>query len=170
MRTLKDAPAPDEDQDGAANAVSESYSYLSKLMQGAGPGDEASRASRYDTESAYDTDYETANGATSDSDSSYGERASRRRAEKEKQKRRKAKAKKEKERGRRDGAKNDCPHCKKYKRRAPHPKTPNEKCFWNKEYKGWRPKAVCDEMEMKFIPRHKLSEAMGGYPSDTDEE
>jgi hypothetical protein len=25
--------------------------------------------------------------------------------------------------------KNDCPHCKKYGNRCPHPKTPHEKCF-----------------------------------------
>ncbi len=29
--------------------------------------------------------------------------------------------------------KNDCPHCKKYGNHCPHPKTPHEKCFWNKE-------------------------------------
>jgi hypothetical protein len=58
--------------------------------------------------------------------------------------------------------KNDCPHCKRYGNRRPHPKTPHEKCSWNKEWKGWRPRPVCDELEVTFKPRSKFSAELGG--------
>ena len=53
---------------------------------------------------------------------------------------------------------NPCKHCKKYKRRNQHPNIPEEECFWNKKYTGYRPKGVCDEMEIKFIPRHRFED------------
>jgi hypothetical protein len=58
---------------------------------------------------------------------------------------------------------NPCPHCKKFKRRSRHPNKDNNECFWNKKYKGWRPKWVCEEMEMKYVPRHK-------FDADSDDE
>eukprot|EP00804_Cyclotella_cryptica_P006425 CCRYP_014284-RA/>CCRYP_014284-RA protein AED:0.46 eAED:0.44 QI:0/0/0/1/0/0.5/2/0/225 len=63
---------------------------------------------------------------------------------------------------------NPCPHCKKLARRKPHPKTPEDRCFWNKQYKGYRGKWICDEMEMAYVPRHKFASDMGGYPSESD--
>jgi hypothetical protein len=64
--------------------------------------------------------------------------------------------------------KNDCPHCKMYGNRCPHPKTPHEKCFWNKEWKGWRPRPVCDELEVTFKPRSKFSAELGGLRNDDE--
>ena len=54
---------------------------------------------------------------------------------------------------------NPCPHCKKYKRRLQHPHVSSNDCFWNKKYKGWRPKWICDEMEICYTPRHKCEQS-----------
>ena len=35
--------------------------------------------------------------------------------------------------------------------------------MWNKKYKGYRFKSICDELEVDFKPRHKFSSKMGGY-------
>eukprot|EP00804_Cyclotella_cryptica_P002760 CCRYP_009626-RA/>CCRYP_009626-RA protein AED:0.88 eAED:0.59 QI:0/0/0/0.5/1/1/2/0/290 len=37
-----------------------------------------------------------------------------------------------------------------------------------KRYKGYRGKWICGEMEMVYVPRHKFTADMGGYPSDSD--
>jgi hypothetical protein len=59
--------------------------------------------------------------------------------------------------------KNNCPHCKKLGRRQPHPNTPHDKCYWNKNYKGWRPRLICDKLEVAFKPRLKSSVELGGW-------
>jgi hypothetical protein len=64
--------------------------------------------------------------------------------------------------------KNDCPHCKKYGNHRPHSKTPHEKCFWNKEWKGWHPRPVCDELEVTFKPHSKFSAELGGLRNDDE--
>ena len=66
--------------------------------------------------------------------------------------------------GKKKKKKNTCPHCKKLGRKRPHPKTPHNKCFWNKSYKGWRPRLICDELEIDFKPRSKFSANLGGWP------
>ncbi len=63
---------------------------------------------------------------------------------------------------------NDCPHCKRYGNRCPHPKTPHEKCFWNKEWKGWRPRPVCNELEVTFKLRSKFLAELGGLKNDDE--
>jgi hypothetical protein len=41
--------------------------------------------------------------------------------------------------------------------------------MWNKKYKGYRYKSICDELEVEFKPRHTFSADLGGYEdSDTD--
>ena len=54
---------------------------------------------------------------------------------------------------------NPCKHCKKYKRRNQHPDYPANKCFWNKPVSMWRPGWVCEEMEIKYKPRHLFKQA-----------
>ena len=64
---------------------------------------------------------------------------------------------------------NDCPHCKKFHRKKPHAVEP-EKCMWNKKYKGYRFKSICDELEVEFKPRITFdAELLGGY-ADSDTE
>jgi len=56
--------------------------------------------------------------------------------------------------------KNKCKHCKEEE----------EKCFYNKKYKGWRPSKICKELDIKFKRRHEYSLDMGGFVSSTSEE
>jgi hypothetical protein len=63
--------------------------------------------------------------------------------------------------------KNTCPHCKKYHRKKPHRVEP-DKCMWNKKYKGYRFKSICDELEVDFKPRIKFSADLGGYAEKDD--
>ncbi len=38
-----------------------------------------------------------------------------------------------------------------------------KKCMWNKKYKGYRFKFICNELEVAFKPRHKFTVELGGY-------
>ena len=49
---------------------------------------------------------------------------------------------------------NRCKHSRKYKRKNQHPNFTADQCFWNKKKDRWRPKFVCEEMEVKSKPRH----------------
>ena len=94
-----------------------------------------------DTDSEYT---ESAYGASSDSGSSEEKRKSREREHK-KTKKATAREKKKKEKAKDDEPKkNTCPHCKKYHRKKPHRVEP-DKCMWNKKYKGYRFKLICDD-------------------------
>jgi hypothetical protein len=37
--------------------------------------------------------------------------------------------------------------------------------MWNKKYKGYRFKSICDELEVAFKSRHKFSMELGMYAS-----
>ena len=160
VRKLNDAPAPT----GTANAVSNQVSLLTQLLQ--------------QQHAASDTETECASAVQSDSDSSANHRHNNNRQ--------RDRGRNRDERNNRRGSKrggphvnqrsnsrhppNPCPHCKKFARRKPHPKTSEDRCFWNKRYKGYRGKWICDEMEMAYVPRHKFAADMGGYPSEDDGE
>ena len=161
VRKLKDAPEPSTHQ---ANAVEDRVSYLTKLMQ----------ETVMDDDSSHYTGYETANAATSDSESS---RETVRRDRYKRKDRKKDKEKKQEDRGkskdrrRKNYKDNPCKHCRKFKRANVHPPGVGEdRCFWNKDYKGYRQKWVCEEMEMKYIPKHKFTAAMGGYSESEGED
>ncbi len=115
------------------------------------------------------TEYtESAYGASSDSGSSEEQRKPRKREHK---KPKKAKArenkKKEKDKDNKPKKKNTCPHCKKYHRKKPHCVKP-DKCMWNKKYKGYQFKSICNELEVEFKPRIKFSADLGGYAEKND--
>jgi len=117
-----------------------------------------------DTDSEYP---ESAYGASSDRGSSEEQRKSR---EHEHKKPKKAKAceKKKKEKDTNDEPKkNTCPHCKKYHRKKPHRVEP-DKCMWNKKYKEYRFKLICDELELDFKPRIKFAADLRGYAKKDD--
>ncbi len=59
---------------------------------------------------------------------------------------------------------NMCPHCKKFHCKKPHQVKP-DKCMWNKKYKGYRFKPICNELEVAFKPCHKFLMELGGYTS-----
>lgn len=52
---------------------------------------------------------------------------------------------------------NPCKYCKLFKRRMQHPHTPTKDCYWNARLKVWRPRRVCDEMEIAYVPQHKFA-------------
>ena len=59
-------------------------------------------------------------------------------------------------------AKNTCPHCKKFQCRKPH-HVDLDKCMWNKKYKGYLFKYICNKLEVAFKPHHKFAMELGGY-------
>jgi hypothetical protein len=41
--------------------------------------------------------------------------------------------------------------------------------MWNKKYKGYRFKSICNKLEVAFKPSHKFLAKLGGYPSEDNE-
>ena len=148
VRALKDAPAPNA---GTSHSVANSETFLNSMMN-------INSNSDY-TESAY--------GASSDSGSSEERHKSRKRKNK-KAKKSKSCGKKKKEKGKDDEPKkNTCPHCKKYHRKKSHRDEP-DKYMWNKKYKGYHFKSICDELEVNFKPCIKFTTDLGGYAKKDD--
>jgi hypothetical protein len=143
VRVLKDAPALGT---GTVHLVAESVSYLQAMM-----GE--------DTNSVYT---ESAYGVSSNSNSSDDERKPCAR-ECKKSQRSKARGGHGKQKKEKDDEpkKNTCPHCKKFHRKKPH-RVELDKCMWNKKYKGYRFKSICDKLEVAFKPCHKLLKESGG--------
>jgi hypothetical protein len=134
VRKLKDAPAPGT---GTVHSVADSVSYLQAMMDA-------------DT----DTDYsESAYAVTSISNLSKETRKPR--GCNRKSKSRHGGCKKEKKGAKKQHEKNTCPHCKKFHRIKPH-RVSEDKCMWNKKYKGYRFMSICDKLEVAFKPRHKI--------------
>ncbi len=108
-----------------------------------------------------DTDYsESAYAATSDSNSSKERRKPCGRDRKSKS--RHGRHEKDKKGAKKQHEKNTCPHCKKFHSTKPHCVS-EDKCTWNKKYKGYRFKSICDKLEVAFKPRHKFTADLGGY-------
>jgi hypothetical protein len=64
--------------------------------------------------------------------------------------------------------KNTCPHCKKIHRKKPHQVEP-DKCMWNKKYKGYCFKSICNKLEVAFKPCHKFLMELGRCASKGNE-
>ncbi len=142
VRKLKDVPAPGT---GTVHSVTDLVSYLSVMMDA-------------DT----DTDYsESAYAALSDSES-YKETHKPRGGEWHKSKSRHGGCQKDKKGAKKQQEKNTCPHCKKFHRIKPHCVS-KDKCMWNKKYKGYQFKSICDKLEVAFKPCHKFVADLGGY-------
>ncbi len=139
---LKDAPAPGT---GTAHSVANSVSYLSAMMDA-------------DTDTNYS---ESAYAAMSDS-KSYKEMHKPRGREQYKSKSRHGGCKKDKKGAKKQQEKNTCPHCIKFHRIKPH-RVSKDKCMWNKKYKGYWFKSICDKLEVAFKPHHKFAANLGGY-------
>ncbi len=153
VRVLKDAPAPSA---GTVHSVANSVSFLHSMMDG---GDTNSEY----TKSAY--------GATTTSELSEEERKQRgRKCNKDKRSKSRGKQEKKKKKNNIDApVKNTCPHCKKFQCRKPHHVDP-DKCMWNKKYKGYRFKSICNKLEVAFKPHHKFTVELGGYAGKEDSE
>ncbi len=148
VRALKDAPAPNA---GTAHSVADSVSFLNIMMNG-------------DTDSEYT---KSAYGASSDSGSSEEWRKYCK-LEHKKTKKPKFCGKKKKAKDKDDKPKkNKCPPCKKYHHRKSH-HVKLDKCMWNKKYKGYHLKSICNELEVEFKPRIKFTADFGGYVEKED--
>ncbi len=151
VRTLKEAP-PTASANAVQSVLESMRTYVTNTTTAYADVDDESNY----TESAY--------GATSDGDltvcsSCHGRKKSNNKDE----------TKDDKVGGdKKTKKKNDCPHCKRYGNRCPHLKTPHEKCFWNKEWKGWPPCPVCNELEVTFKPRSKFLAELGGLRNDDE--
>ncbi len=119
-----------------------------------------------DPDSAYT---ESAYGVSSNSNLSEDKRKPRAREHKKSQ-RSKSQGSRGKQKKQKDDKpkKNTCPYCKKFHRKKPHQVEP-DKCMWNKKYKGYHFKSICDELEVAFKPRHKFSKELGEYASKGNE-
>ena len=145
MRNLNDASEPNND---SAQSVQESIEQFQQLWQ--------------NTQNDYE---EEANAAQSDSDSS-----TERPPKRSYSKRGRSKEPRSRSRGRREHSTEPvtCPHCKKYERKFAHPWLDDNKCGWNKKYKGWRPEWMCSKLGIKYKPRMEFSRDMGGWRSDDE--
>ncbi len=108
-----------------------------------------------------DRDYsESAYAATSNSNSSKEMRKPR--GCDRKSKSRHGRREKDKKGAKKQHVKITCPNCKKFHRTKPH-HISKDKCMWNKKYKGYRFKSICNELEVAFKPCHKFTANLGGY-------
>ncbi len=108
-----------------------------------------------------DTDYsESAYAATSDNNSSKEMRKPH--GHNCRSKPRHGGCKKDKKGAKKQHEKNTCPHCKKFYRTKPHCIS-KDKCMWNKKYKGYQFKSICNKLEVAIKPYHKFTADLGGY-------
>ncbi len=149
VQVLKDAPTHSA---GVAHSIANSVSYLHPMMDS-------------DIDSTYT---KLAYGIGTDSDLSEEERKPHRRNCKKKpafqfmQGREKTKKKKDDK-----PKKNTCPRCNKFHRMKPHCVNP-DKCTWNKKYKVYHFKSICNEIKVAFKPCHKFLAELGGYVEKED--
>jgi hypothetical protein len=149
VRALKDAPAPNAT---TGRSFANSISFLNTMMN------DNTTATEY-TESAY--------GASSDSGSLEEQHKSPKRKHKKTTMSKSCKKKKKEMDKDKKPKKNTCPHCKKYHRKKSHRIKP-DKCMWNKKYKGYRFKLICDELEVAFKPGIIFTADLGGYAAKED--
>ena len=148
VRALKDAPTPNT---GTVHSVVNSITFLNSMMN-------------IDSDSDYT---KSAYGASSKSGASE-EKCKSRKCKNKKAKNSKSLAKKKKKKDKDDEPnKNTCPQSKKYHRKKPH-RVELDKCMWNKKYKGYRFKLICDELEVDFKPHNKFTADLGGYAEKDD--
>ena len=148
VRTLLDAPAPTHEPVGHANAVDDLSSHVRRLV--------------FDDESTVGT-AAAAGGYTSDS-SGESTRKPRSRDKRGGNSRGRARSS-SRRRDEQTAANNPCKYCKRAGRRNRHPNAPNDKCFWNKRWAGFRPRYACKKLDIRFVPRDKFTAALGGYES-----
>ena len=147
IRNLKAATAPDAEVNGLANSV------VRKLLFDDESTEEGTAAASegYSSDSSAESDPKSKSSKASRRDKSRSRsRSSSRRSEDQ------------------TADNNPCKHCRKHGRRNRHPKVSSSKCFWNKKYKGYRPKYVCTQLKIRYKGREEFPEDLGGYPSEAE--
>ncbi len=115
VHKLKDAPAPGT---GTAHSVADSVSYLQAMMDADMDMDYSKSAYTATSDSNSSKEMHKPRGWDCKSKSSHGGRE------------------KDKKGANKQHEKNTCPHCKKFHRTKPHC-IYEDKCMWNKKYKGY---------------------------------
>jgi len=67
-----------------------------------------------------------------------------------------------------DARDNPCRHCAREGRYVVHEGIPEDRCFWNREYKGFRPEGVCEEMGINFRSRQRIRREQRGKGKKPD--
>jgi predicted phage gp36 major capsid-like protein len=117
----------------------------------------------------YETDDEEHGyAATSESESSVDTVKQRKTKKKKETKRSNSRSRRSSSRPRREKEQTvnkDCKHCKANRSTSRHPQIPEANCFWNPQWKGFRPKSICNQLEgAEFKARAKFTPELGGYP------
>ena len=145
-RNLNDAPEP---TNNSANSVQESIAQFQQMWQ-----------------EAHNDYEEEANAAQSDSESSKERPPKRNQYKRGRSTDRRSRSK---DRRAPSNEPITCPHCKKWNRTTAHPWLEDDRCGWNKKYKGWRPEWMCHRLGIDYKPKNKFKRSMGGWLSDDDE-
>ena len=122
----------------------------------------------------YETDDEEHGyAATSESESSVDTVKQRKTKKKKETKRSNSRSRRSSSRPRREKEQTvnkDCKHCKANRSTSRHPQIPEANCFWNPQWKGFRPKSICNQLEgAEFKARAKFTPELGGYPLSDSE-
>ena len=173
VRRLRDAPAPT--QQGTANAVQANYEQsltrLQQLMQDSANNDASSYGMAYSTkrrlhytssgdDSSVDTRYSRRRTTRRDHRDRSPDRCSNRSRSPDRRRNRSPDRRNNRSPDRRDDTKdkvtvdnakdNPCRHCAREGRYVVHEGIPEDRCFWNRDFKGFRPESVCEEMGIPF--------------------
>ena len=157
VRNLAAAPAPSAAANGHANVATDAMSHVTRLIFDDDTSEEGTEGTAM-----------SAAGYNSDSSDEKSRRPSRSKTKRGG----KGNRDRSKSRNARDdytAENNPCKHCRKSGRRNRHPNVPAESCFWNKKWKGFRPRYCCKVMDVKYRSRDKFPASLGGFEVSTDE-
>jgi len=153
VRDLMAAPAPTTNNNlGQANAAGDAMSHVRRLIFDDDSTVGTAAAAGYESDSSAESDRKSRASRSSNTD-------------KAKQRGRS----KSKARAEQTAATNPCKYCKRNGRRNRHPNVPPEQCFWNKKWKGFRPRYVCRAINLPYQEREAFVAEFGGYVSDDGE-
>jgi hypothetical protein len=160
VRNLADAPGPNNNSPGQANAVDAAMDHVRRLVFD-------------DVSTTNDDTYRTAaaassrsGGYTSEDDKSSKSYKVRGKGKATKEGRKKSKSKSRPTELTADN--NPCKHCRRHGRRSRHPTVDSANCFWNNRYKGWRPRYVCRQLDMAYHDREYYMSDSGGEDTSDD--
>eukprot|EP00804_Cyclotella_cryptica_P021957 CCRYP_000902-RA/>CCRYP_000902-RA protein AED:0.67 eAED:0.68 QI:0/0/0/1/1/1/2/0/488 len=138
VRKLNEAPSTST---GAASAVTDQIAYLTSLLhqQPVGDTEGAAYAAQSDSESSASKTRHGTRNHTKHTTTNRKPRRGRDRARSRSQQRGSHKN-------------NPCKHCRRFRRHRQHPNIPEQDCFWNTKFKGFRQEWVCKEMGITYKP------------------
>ena len=147
VHDLMAAPAPATNNNpGQANAAGDTLSHVRRLIFDDDSTVGTAATVGYESDSSAESGRKSRAGRSNNKDKARGRSKSKARAEQ-------------------TAASNPCKYCKRNGRRNRHPNVPPEKCFWNKKWKGFRPRYVCRAINLPYQEREAFEPEFGGYVS-----